>query len=200
MVVFYGAIEAWFSEYGEDGEFVHADRAAPYSVIGPLDSTRWLVFTSKPKIVSEAIENCWAPAQLGMVGRYGLPDETDLNWLRGLIGSCELLFLGDMDPVDLMVYLWLRESLKESISHLGVNDAFLDSLELASTESLCMPCALPEQKALIVLEQIFPDLRETIGTEYTQLLKRGYKIEVEGIVSAKQGTASILRSAMLSHP
>ena len=43
--------------------------------------------------------------------------------------KCSLLFLGDMDPADLMIFAWLREFLRpKSIVHLGVNDQYIAEL------------------------------------------------------------------------
>ena len=68
-----------------------------------------VLFTTKPAIVSTVIEKCDAARDFGMIGRYGLPSVADLPWIRTMVGSRELFFLGDMDPVDLMVFAWLRQ-------------------------------------------------------------------------------------------
>lgn len=99
-------IEAWFTEHNQDGEFVWDGRAVPYSIVGPSSHVERMVLTTKPLIVSIAIGK--ASERVGMIGRYGLPQVSDLSWIRSIVGQRPLLFLGDMDPVDLMVFAWLR--------------------------------------------------------------------------------------------
>lgn len=71
-----------------------------------------------------------------MIGRYGLPNQDDVHWLSALVGSRGLLFLGDMDPVDLMIFAWLRGHLRRShIEYLGVSDAFLSLLKMRVTRT-----------------------------------------------------------------
>jgi len=97
-------IENWFAERDGDGEFVRLPRAFPYSVIGPSNSESGsLLFTSKPHAVEAAFRD-EAPVGLAMVGRYGLPHPADVDWIRGMAPTSGIMFLGDMDPVDLLVF------------------------------------------------------------------------------------------------
>jgi hypothetical protein len=190
-------IEAWFAEHSEDGEFVCGAGRAPYSVIGPPSSVARMIFTTKPTIVSMAIESRELPAQFGMVGRYGLPSDADVGWVCDVIGPRALLFLGDMDPVDLMVFAWLRARVHpRRITYLGVSDDFIDALGISSTESLSAPCAPSEQKSLAFLTSVFPDFRETVGCKCARVLTQGQKVELDAVVSAEERTEPILRCAI----
>ena len=91
-------IEAWFAENSDDCEFAVCDRAHPYSVIGSAGSAGFIVFTTKPTVVSLIIHRCRTPAGLGMIGRYGIPRKADVRWIRKLVGSQAIVFLGDLDP------------------------------------------------------------------------------------------------------
>ncbi len=190
------SIEAWFAAHNDDGEFVCGERTVPYSVIGPADSIGQVIFTTKPMILSTAIQSQDVNEEFGMVGRYGLPCKGDLRWICDLVGSRRLLFLGDMDPVDLMIFAWLRAILQaRPVKYLGVSDDFLNSLQVCPTESLVIASAPSEEKSLVLLEKVFPDFRETVGHKCAKILMRGQKIELEAIVSAEGSIAPMLASA-----
>lgn len=188
-------IREWFAEHDGNGEFVSGIKAFPYSVIGSTDSAGHIIFTTKPTIVSAIIHNCETAQDFGMVGRYGLPDASDLHWIRKMIGLRPLLFFGDMDPVDLMVFAWLRANLhSKCVTHLGVNDAFLKSLNISSVKTLSSPCAPSELKSLVLLKKVLPYLREVVGQKCNKMLEKGYKIELDMIVSNIDKVAGQLRS------
>ncbi len=118
-----------------------------------------------------------------MAGRFGLPDEADLPWICQLAGTRELLFLGDMDPVDLLVFAWLRAKLHpREIKHLGINDSFLMELGVRAAEARLIPCAVSERESLAFLQEVVPQIRETVGDDCNRILDRGEKIEIEAII------------------
>lgn len=191
-------IEAWFLEHDGDGEFLSGIRGLPYSVIGSPGAAGRIVFTTKPQVVAAVMQERDAPAGIGMVGRYGLPNKADLGWIRKVIGHQPLLFLGDMDPVDLMVFAWLRASLRpKDVTYLGINDAFLKALEFSSIKSLSSPCAPSERKALTLLDEVLPDLRETAGEKCVELLERGHKIELD-VIGRKRGRMATALPSLVS--
>ena len=92
-----------------------------------------------------------------MIGRYGLPNDTDIRWIAGIAAKHELLFLGDMDPVDLMIFASLCGHLEpKHITFLGVSDDYLAGLQVSVPESFIMTCVPSEQRALALLDQVFP--------------------------------------------
>jgi hypothetical protein len=188
------AIEDYFAASSDDGEFVRYPRDAQYHVIGPSQSTRWMLFTTKPAVVSAALDG--GPSyehQMGLIGRYGLPLPADVAWISGLVGHSELLFLGDMDPVDLMVYAWLRASLlPKPVRHIGVSDTLLADFAVPVPQWCIMRCADSELAARSVIQQVLPNLAETVGPQCAALLAEGRKIELEAIVSLHEGAASFL--------
>jgi hypothetical protein len=174
-------IEKWFAEH-EDGEFVCGPRVAPFSVIAPLKTTLQVLLTTKPQVVSLGIENSKSPEQLAMIGRYGLPGRSDVPRISELVGTRSVQFVGDMDPVDLMVFAWYRATLAPlQLVYLGVNDRLLADLGAVMTERVRIPLAPSESKSLVVLKQVFPDYREVIGSECDRVLSSGFKIELEAV-------------------
>jgi len=190
-------IEGWFAKH-DDGEFgpsMRVRRSFPYSVVGPTTDGAPIVFTTKPSVVLAAIDQDEVADGPGVIGRYGLPSRTDLDWIGGIIGARELLFLGDMDPVDLMVFAWLRSSLcPKQVTCAGVNDVLLEAAGLSATTSASLPLAASEQQSLTLLRKVLPDLGDTVGRECARMLEQGRKIELEGVRSSREGVAAIARS------
>lgn len=191
-------IEAWFMDHRDDGEFMYPTRDVAYAVIGPATSATKMIVTTKPAAISAAIRAYAVPERFGMIGRYGLPNPGDVRWFGERAGPRDVLFLGDMDPADLMIFAWLRACLHpKPIAYVGVGDAFLQMLHISFAAVLPMPCAPSELEAIRILEQVFPDLCQTVGAESARTLKEGNKIEIEAVVSAKETPAALLRSADL---
>ena len=193
-------IELWFEKHGDDGEFVRSERGVPFSLIGPLSHSRGIVFTTKPSVVTASIESHLRPVRFGMLGKYGGPRDADLPRLHEHTEKRELVFLGDMDPVDLLIYAWLRERLAPRIvSYLGLGDELLASLEMSSTESIRIRCTRSERQAVALLNKVFPDYPDRIGDNCAALLRQGYKIELEAMLGSKQLVVPVLESAVLAH-
>ncbi len=189
-------IERWFAKH-DDGEFGPGRRVRrwfPYSVVGPTTDGAPIVFTTKPSVVLAAMDQDEVADGPGVIGRYGLPSRTDLAWMGGIIGARALLFLGDMDPVDLMVFALLRTSLSaRQVTFVGVNDALLEAAGLSATTTVSIPLAPSEQQSLTLLGNVLPDLCDTVGRDCARLLEQGRKIELEGVRSCRQGVAAIGR-------
>ena len=192
-------IETCFAECGNDGEFVRHDRAVPYSLIGVRTTSGNLIFTTKPATLSALFEACNVTDQLGIVGRYGLPDAGDVRWIRSLARGHSLAFLGDMDPVDLMIFVWLREKLRPiPIAHLGINDEFLKVLRIDSIKARLQAMAPSEEKSVPVLGKIFLDVRDAVGQKCARVLERRQKLELESILVAKLNAEQFLQAVMSS--
>ena len=190
-------IEAWFAE-NEDGEYVSGTRARPFSVVGPTTDGAAIVFTTKPGVVVAALCPGAEADGPGVIGRCGLLSRTDLDWIGGMIGTRELLFLGDMDPADLMVFAWLRSSLgPRRVTFAGVNDALLEAAGLSATTALGIPLVPSEQRSLTVLRRVLPEIASTVGPNCARMLEQGRKIELEGVKSSREGVAAIVQSVGL---
>jgi hypothetical protein len=179
-------IEAWFAEHN-DGEFVSGIREQPYSVIGPASDDGRIIFATKAHIASAVMYDGQISEEFGMISRGGLPSQTDLRWISQMIGTCEVLFLGDMDPVDLMVFAWLRAGLHpRRVTHVGVNDAFVKAAKFSSIKTLWCPCDPLEQQSLPLLKEVLPDLTKTVGKNCARMLEQGQKLELDGFGSDKK--------------
>ncbi len=191
-------IEKWFVEQ-DDGEFASggSGRDYPYWVIGPASDSGYIVFATKQHITSAVISDGELTDEIGMIARGGLPSQADIQWMSGVIGACELLFLGDMDPVDLMVFAWLRAALyPKRVTHVGINDGFLKAVKISSIKTLWFSCTPSERQSLVFLKKVFPDIGKTIGKNCTRMLRQGQKIELDGFGGKKQrlAIANLIRS------
>jgi hypothetical protein len=189
-------IEAFFTEHADDADFGH-DSHAPFLVIGPGDDVSPIIFTTKPSPVAAAICQSEPCKEFGMIGRYGLPALKDAQWIRGVAAARKLLFLGDLDPVDLLVFAWLRLSLpSNSVAFLGTSDPYLAALQASLPESFLMSCSPSERAGLALVHEVFPDFCETIGPGCAELVDSGRKIELDAIVSALGTPVPILLPAI----
>src|SRR5688500_5768992 len=118
-------IEQFFTE-AAGGEFGANAREYPYRVIGPKESDERVLFSTKCGCFIEGLDEFCSLQGVGLIFRYGLLHRDDLPWISRIVGERELLFLGDLDPTDLLFFAWLRANLSpKKIAHFGVNDALL---------------------------------------------------------------------------
>jgi hypothetical protein len=187
-------IEKWFDDHDGEDDFWRCVPNYPYAIIGPPAERAKVIYLTKGTVMSGAVEEQVKPISFGLISRIGLPCNSDIGWLRDLIGSRELLFIGDMDPADVLIFAWLRERLQPTtITHIGINDQFISRLGVNVSESFHIALHQTEKAAVSILEDLIPDVRAVIGTKCSDLLNEGYKIELEAIVSAV-GSASPLLS------
>jgi hypothetical protein len=192
-------IEAWFTKCGEDMEFVRCGRADAYAVIGaPKTQPRPVyVYATKPSCVLKAKWK-YPDFDVGLISRIGLPNTEDVNWIRDLLGRNELMFLGDMDPVDLMIFAWLRAHLVHArVTYLGISDSYLNQLGVVLPQTFIMSCAPSELTSLSFLRNVLPDFRELIGPNCAALLDDGRKIELEAVASSLGPPGPLLLPALI---
>ena len=192
-------IEKWFSDHDGDGEFALHKRAVPYSVIGPTATAGGeILFTTKPTVVLADISDEDVGDGFALVGGYGLPRFADVHWIRTLAGTGKLSFLGDMDPVDLLIYAWLRRRLHPlDIAFRGIGDAFLRAMATNLDALPQIALAPSEQESLALLWQVFPDAGETVGLQCIKRLEDGFKLELEAVLSRARNGGSVLRLFVL---
>ncbi len=193
------AIEEWFRQCGDDIEFVRGERADAYMVIGPSETkaTTIYVYATKPSCVLEAKWKYPNFDGVGIISRTGLPNTSDASWIRDLLGQHELMFLGDMDPVDLMVFAWLRAHLDHTqMTYLGISDSYLNQLRVVLPQTFIMSCAPSEQASLSFLGTVLPDFRELVGPDCAALLDKGCKIELEAVASSLGPPGPLLLPAL----
>lgn len=179
-------IEEWFAQSSDGGEFWQCGPADPFSVVGPASagSGSIYVYSTKTHCAAAAKREYREFDGLGLVCRYGLPCANNVEWISRLLGGSRLIFLGDMDPVDLMVFAWWREALAPGqVAYLGVSDRYLDRLEIEIPENKMIRLSPYEQQSLGVLKDVCPDYRALVGAGCAALLDAGLKIELEAVAT-----------------
>jgi hypothetical protein len=207
------AIERYFAARDNDGDFVSSDPETPYK-FWPSPTGGRLVYSTKPaaarRILSESFAkppgtvpilrsprtavssvepsktgDCPLLPGGGLIGRYGLPCATDVDSVRKLTGRRKILFLGDLDPSDLLIFAWLRARLgPRRIEYLGIGDRLLNERAIVIPDSYWIKLSRSERRSLPVLNEAFPDFRDVAGPHCAAELDNGRKLELEAIVSA----------------
>lgn len=189
-------ITAWFNDH-DDGEFARPSRTHPFKVIGPTPSTQTILYTTKPQciLVPEDYETELAT---GLIGRYGLPNEDDVAWLRVLAENRVVCFVGDADPVDLLVFTWLRSRI--NAKYAGVSDLLLTNIGVSWNDRVTIPLSESESEALALLADLCPDFRLLLGPQSAALFDRGRKLELEAVTIFPRIAARTLVDAITRVP
>jgi hypothetical protein len=182
-------IGEWFEHHGDDGEFVRAGRAHPYSVIGPTARTSQVIFCTKPSVMLSSMRAKDLDGEFSMIGRYGLPGPDDCQWIAHITRSRTLTFVGDLDPVDWMVFLWLREGLgRKRVTFGGISDRLLSNLKVRVRPVQMIEMATSERRALGVVNTLCPEVGRLIGARCSTVIGNGHKIELESILRGRRIT------------
>jgi hypothetical protein len=115
-----------------------------------------------------------------MIGRYGLPFSGDLPLLYPNATSINRIVIGDADPLDILIYSWLREHLP--IPWYGFNDGFLIRHDNRTLDGIQIALSDSERETAEKLSQFCPDFRELLGHYCSTLLDDGFKIDLEGAI------------------
>lgn len=174
-------IRQWFVEHDGDDEFSIPPWDAPYQVIPPPPGAGRLLYATKPWTVLRLFAGRSSELPVGLIGRVGLPHDGDVPWLRSGASGCRILFVGDADPCDLLIFAWLRRRLE--ISFRGLNDSLLRSCGVSITDSITIRQSESEQAAMPLVTGFLPDFPNLVGDGCAAILKRGRKLEFESLVS-----------------
>lgn len=185
-------IRRWFAEC-DDGDFSLPTRDSPYLVVPPSGGSARVLYSTKPQCVLALLSRMPSGFPGGLVGRCGLPDEDDLPWLRLWADRQRLLFLGDADPCDLLIYAWLRSRL--DITYCGLSDSLLHRIGVNLDDACIIPQESSEMAAVRLVTEHLPDLAALVGERCAEIIRSGRKIEVELLVSkATISPDSVLRA------
>jgi hypothetical protein len=91
------------------------------------------------------------------------------------------VFLGDADPADLLIYVWLRERL--AIEYRGLSDVLFEKCGVPFENHLTIEMKPSERAAMPLIVQHLGDLPSTLGPWCAGLLATGRKIELEALFS-----------------
>jgi hypothetical protein len=160
-----------------------------------MGATDTIVYCTKPHPINKLLHDSGEEPPFGAVLRYGLPAEGNVEWLSATAGSRRLLFLGDADPADLLIYAWLSERL--AIECRGLSDALLKKCGVPFENRLTIEMKPSERAAMPLVAQYLGDLPATLGPWCAGLLTAGRKIELEALFSFATCTPLEIAAAIL---
>ncbi|MEM8944585.1 MAG: hypothetical protein AAGD11_05315 [Planctomycetota bacterium] len=145
--------------------------------------------------MSKLIHDLDGKQSFGAIMRSGLPLDEDMSWIGAQVSSRRLLFFGDADPVDLLIFAWLREHL--SVTYAGLSDDLLRKCEVDLRDNFTIQLTEPEVSALQLVEACLGDVHSYIGGWCTDLLLSGRKVELEALFSFATCTPLEFEAALL---
>jgi hypothetical protein len=178
----------------EDRSYEEDLRGRALHVTPALSACRRIVYTTKVD---------WLLHVLGWTDR--IPDDIALLWRWAPVGKAHagvirsvvqafgapLVFVGDLDPLDLATFSTLERCLRglaSPVRYGGVGDRWLELCEQhlpprASLRSVCIPMSDREQEAMRQADEIGLGWDAAAGPRGSALLGSGVKLELEGATS-----------------
>ena len=117
----------------------------------------------------------------GVVGRHGLPNESDINWLQSTADGRRLVFVGDADPCDLLVFAWMQSRI--DIVHHGLNDSLLEQCGVSLNDRMTIAQSESKSAAMPLLSAFAPQFPTLLGPNCANLIQAGRKVELEVLAS-----------------
>lgn len=159
--------------------------------LGGGNPRRLLYFTKDLLCVRWMLRHQFPKHWIALV-RYSLPTPSYLAEIRGYSKRLDLpvLFVGELDPIDLTVYLMLLRGDVDLVSkrergipvrYVGVSDRWLamrQSKDPSIRGSLGMERL--EREHLRLVMKAIPELKQLVGERCFSLLEAGHKLELEG--------------------
>jgi hypothetical protein len=186
-------IRKWFLNR-EDGEFATLPQDQPYAVIPAPARTDCVLYTTKAQSMLAALFRNGAEVPCGMIGRYGLPADDDMHFIKALVGPRQLVFVGDADPCDLLIFGWLRSRI--DIGFRGVNDLLCGLCGVKVDERFTIAQLVAESAAMPLVAKCLGDYTNLVGSSCARLLAAGRKIEVESLVASAMLNPKALADAI----
>lgn len=170
----------WVSTH-QDEDVVINRRLVPYSVIIPRKHCSSIIYSTKPHVVMHYLPSILGTSGCGLVGRYGFPDVDECTWLLKLTGRGFMLYIGDLDPIDLLVFRLLRHFLKGRIRYVGIGDTAIGVINETSLKRCKQRCSNNESETFHEFIDVLLPLTSEVGQRSFGIINDGNKIELESI-------------------
>jgi hypothetical protein len=141
------------------------------------------LYLTKSSVLTRWITEGLLPRDLAVLCRPGLPTKEYLGELRERVARAQqTIFIGDLDPLDLHVYVALRPI--GEIDYGGINDACLQLCERnlkrgRRLESVMFRMRAAEARHFAIIDSLV-DVTAIVGPRSHALLRAGWKLELEG--------------------
>src|SRR5580658_4000319 len=125
------------------------------------------------------------PSKQTVVSRYGVPSRPYVAALSRACPRGVIHFVGDLDPLDLTVYLSLVGRLRplgRTIRYLGIDGAWVERCRRALKRDKLptIPMSDFEKRHFELLKRMGVPWSSIIGREALDVLDSGFKLELEG--------------------
>lgn len=175
-------IRQWFVDHedAENVEFLIPPRGCHYTVIPPNSKSQPVLYTTKPYALS-SILGFADDLHFGFVGHNGLPHESEFDFVGASLQGHPVLFLGDADPCDLLIFAWLR--VRTDVSYCGLSDSLLARCGVSLDERTTIPMSPDEVASMPFLAECLPEYATLLGPQCSALLSSRRKVELEALTS-----------------
>jgi hypothetical protein len=170
---------------GDHGDWDRESRWAPLQIVPAQRRARRTLFVTKPGGLI-GVDPERMPRGLTFLSRYGIATAEIVDRIAAECPTKELDFVGDLDPLDLTVYLVLAARLGPygvRVHHLGVGGAWLERCRQNSRPPTGLPLITMsafETSVFTLLKTIPVPWEAIVGGEAIELLNGGNKLELEG--------------------
>ena len=188
-------IRNWFVNH-QGNDFTVPSRDHPYSVIPTPTAAGCVLYTTKPSSVIAALSQAPAEFPCGVIGRYGLPSDDDLDCFASLVGQRKFLFMGDVDPVDMLTFSWLRSRI--DISFQGLNDTLLELCGVTLDDRILSEQSDAEHASIPLVTEYVPDHADLLGSTCAEIFASGRKVEVESVTAFATESPGVLAKAIVT--
>jgi hypothetical protein len=146
---------------------------------------RVLVYCTKNALLQRWLFDDAFPSTWIGLARYGLPTPQYLEEIRLHTARYRLplMFVGDLDPLDLTVFSILRKAMPAH--YLGIDDGWVALADAhrrprRAVQSVMFKMGAQESEHWSIARQLLPDLEQLVGPRCLSLLESGAKLEIEG--------------------
>lgn len=149
-------------------------------------SPRVLLYCTKNGLLQRwLLDDAFPETWIGLA-RYGLPTPQYLEEIRLHTARYRLplMFVGDLDPLDLTIFSILRKAMPAH--YLGIDDSWVALADAhrrggKSVQSCMFLMGDQEREHWSIARRLLPDLEQLIGPRCLSFLESGAKLEIEGV-------------------
>lgn len=169
----------------------------PLSVYCGGNRPRRLYFFTKDLLCRRWLQDEMFPKDWIALCRHSIPSAQYLEEIAAHVARLRLplLFVGDLDPLDLTIFMMIRDALRSSRTpdrwgahYGGVDDRWLALGDRYRRQGKRLDAALLHMESLERehfqwVEELIPELDELVGPRSLEILQSGRKLELEGAVA-----------------
>jgi len=173
---------------GDYEALLTGDSWPPFHVYRGQRHPRLLLYCTKNALLERWVLDDVFPATWIGIAKYGLPTPDSLEEVRLHASGYRLpvMFVGDLDPLDLTIFSIIRQSMPAH--YLGIDDSWVALSDAhrrgrRPLASVCFKMTDLEREHWLIARQLLPDAERLVGPRCFALLESFVKLELEGAAS-----------------